>query len=60
MICIDHNETKVKRVDLYNGFLIYFKRSRFGIYPANTNKLEDGFNKWLNKHFLKVLAVIIY
>ena len=60
MICIDHNETKVKRVDLDNGFLIYFKCSGFGIYPANTNKLEDEFNKWLNKHFLKVLAVIIY
>ena len=43
---------KVRRIDLPNGFLIYFKRMGRGISSNNNNFIENSFNKWINSTLL--------
>lgn len=43
---------KVRRIDLQNGFLIYFKRMGRGISSNNNIIIENSFNKWINSTLL--------
>lgn len=46
---------KVRRIDLQNGFLIYFKRMGRGISSNNNIIIENSFNKWINSTLLNGL-----